>query len=73
MLIDLFKVLSSKKRGKIETILYEMQVLAAKGCTKWSGIVTENISKIINFFEKEGFTVTKSNITPLLITISWNE
>ena len=72
MLIDLFKVLSSEKGDGIETILYEMQVLAAKGCTKWSGIVTENISKVINFFETEGFTVTKSSIIPLLITISWN-
>lgn len=72
MLIDLFKVLSSEKGDGIETILYEMQALAAKGCTKWSGFVIENTSKVINFFETEGFTVTKSNITPLFITISWN-
>ncbi len=73
MLADQVKLLSTRGGNKIETILYEINFLAAKGCTKWSGVITEGVSRIVNFFESEGFTVTKSKISPLLITISWND
>lgn len=72
MLTNLFKVLSSQGAGKTEAILYEMKYLASKGCTKWSGIITKDINEILWYFESQGFTVTKNNLTPLLVTISWS-
>lgn len=72
MIKNLFKVLSSQGVGKIEAILYEMKYLASQGCTKWSGIITKDINDTLCYFESQGFTVTKSNLTPLLVTISWS-
>lgn len=69
MLIDQIELLSSKCGDNIESILYDIQYRASKGCNRWEGIV---ISKeVFNYFKNQGFTVTRSSLTPLLITISW--
>lgn len=69
MLIDQIQILSTKCGDTIESILYDIQYRASKGYTKWEGIVLSK--EIFNYFKNQGFTVVRSKLTPLLITISW--
>ena len=67
------EIIDLKNCTLFDKIMYNIQYLSCYGCTCWTGFVIENTSEIIKKFEQLGFTVTKSKVSCLLITISWNE